>query len=102
MEEQKLVERTLMGEEEFKDYLKDNRVDIVKDFYENNILHLRTYEAVKRFKSVRRAIKRGHISLDGIIYPKRPFNNAKHKKGSLNDEKKRIYEQLKHRQRKIA
>lgn len=102
MEEQKLVERTLMGEEEFKNYLKNNRVDIIKDFYENNILHLRTYEAVKRFKSVRRAIKRGHISLDGIIYPKRPFNNAKHKKGSLNDEKKRIYEQLKHRQRKTA
>lgn len=102
MEEQKLVERTLMGEEEFKDYLKDNRVDIVKDFYENNILHLRTYEAVKKFKSVRRATKRDHISLDGIIYPKRPFNNAKHKKGSLNDEKKRIYEQLKHRQRKTA
>lgn len=102
MEEQKLVEITLMGEEEFKDYLKDNRVDIVKDFYENNILHLRTYEAVKRFKSVRRAIKRDHISLDGVIYPKRPFNNAKHKKGSLNDEKRRIYEQLKHRQRKTA
>ena len=102
MEEQKLVERPLMGEEEFKDYLKDNRVDIVKDFYENNILHLRTYDTVKRFKSVRRAIRRGHISLDGVIYPKRPFNNAKHKKGSLNDEKKRIYEQLKHRQRKSA
>lgn len=105
MEEQKLVERPLMGEEEFKDYLKDNRVDIVKDFYEDNILHLRTHEAVKRFKSVRRAIKRGHISLDGVIYPKRPFNNAKHKKGSLNDEKKRIYEQLKqlkYRQRKSA
>lgn len=102
MEEQKLVERPLMGEEEFKDYLKDNRVDIVKDFYEDNILHLRTYEAVKRFKSVRRAIKRGRVSLDGVIYPKRPFNNAKHKKGSLNDEKKRIYEQLKHRQRKSA
>ena len=53
MEEQKLVERPLMGEEEFKDYLKDNRVDIVKDFYENDVLHLRTYDAVKRFKSVR-------------------------------------------------
>ena len=102
MEEQKLVERPLMGEEEFKDYLKDNKVDIEKDFYENNILHLRTYDAVKRFKSVRRAIRRGHVSLDGVIYPKRPFNNAKHKKGSLNDEKKRIYEQLKHRQRKSA
>lgn len=102
MEEQKLVERPLMGEEEFKNYLKDNRVDIVKDFYENDVLHLRTYDAVKRFKSVRRAIRRGHVSLDGVIYPKRPFNNTKHKKGSLNDEKKRIYEQLKHRQRKSA
>ena len=102
MEEQKLVERPLMGEEDFKDYLKDNRVDTVKDFYENNVLHLRTYDAVKRLKSVRRAIRRGYVSLDGVIYPKRPFNNAKHKKGSLNDEKKRIYEQLKHRQRKSA
>lgn len=102
MEEQKLVERPLMSEEEFKDYLKDNKVDIVKDFYEDSILHLRTYDAVKRFKSVRRAIRRSHISLDGVIYPKRPFNNVKHKKGSLNDEKKRIYEQLKHRQRKSA
>lgn len=102
MEEQKLVERPLMGEEEFKNYLKDNRVDIVKDFYENDVLHLRTYDAVKRLKSVRRAIRRGHVSLDGVIYPKRPFNNAKHKKGSLNDEKKRIYEQLKNRQRKSA
>ena len=102
MEEQKTVERPLMSEEEFKDYMEKNRVDIVGDFYERGILHLRTYEAVSRFKSVRRAIRRGHISLDGVIYPKRPFNNAKHKKGSLNDEKKRIYEQLKHRQRKTA
>lgn len=102
MEEQKLVERPLMSEGEFKDYMEKNRVDIVGDFYERDILHLRTYEAVSRFKSVRRAIRRGHISLDGVIYPKRPFNNAKHKKGSLNDEKKRIYEQLKHRQRKTA
>lgn len=102
IEEQKLVERPLMSEGEFKDYMEKNRVDIVGDFYERGILHLRTYEAVSRFKSVRRAIRRGHISLDGVIYPKRPFNNAKHKKGSLNDEKKRIYEQLKHRQRKTA
>ena len=105
MEEQKTVERPLMSEEEFKDYMEKNRVDIVGDFYEKSILHLRTYEAVNKFKSVRRAIRRGHISLDGVIYPKRPFNNVKHKKGSLNDEKKRIYEQLKqfkHRQRKSA
>lgn len=97
MEEQKTIERPLMSEEEFKDYIKKNRVDIVGDFYERGILHLRTYEAVSRFKSVGRAIRRGHISLDGFIYPKRPFNNAKHSKNSLNDRKKMIYEQLKHR-----
>ena len=97
MEEQKLVERPLMSEGEFKDYMEKNRVDIVGDFYEKSILHLRTYEAVSRFKSVRRAIRRGHVSLDGFIYPKRPFNNAKHGKNSLNDRKKMIYEQLKHR-----
>lgn len=97
MEEWKDIERPLMNEEEFKDYIKKNRVDIVGDFYERGILHLRTYEAVSRFKSVRRAIRRGHVSLDGFIYPKRPFNNAKHSKNSLNDRKKMIYEQLKHR-----
>ena len=97
MEEQKTIERPLMSEEEFKDYIKKNRVDIVGDFYERGILHPRTYEAVNKFKSVRRAIRRGHISLDGFIYPKRPFNNAKHDKNSLNDRKKMIYEQLKHR-----
>lgn len=98
MEEQKVVERPLMSEEEFKDYMEKNRVDTVGDFYERGILHLRTFEAVKRFKSVRRAIRKGYVSLDGFIYPKRPFNNTKHGKNSLNDRKKKIYEQLKHRQ----
>ena len=98
MEEQKTIERPLMSEEEFKDYMEKNRVDIVGDFYERGILHLRTFEAVSKFKSVRRAIRRGHVSLDGIIFPKSPFNNAKHGKNSLNDRKKKIYEQLKHRQ----
>lgn len=98
MEEQKTIERPLMSEEEFKDYMKKGRVDIVGDFCERGILHLRTFEAVKRFKSVRRAIRKGYVSLDGFIYPKRPFNNAKPGKNSLNDRKKKIYEQLKHRQ----
>ena len=97
MEEQKTVERPLMSEEEFKDYMEKNRVDIVGDFYEKSILHLRTYEAVGKFKSIRRAIRRGYVSLDGIVFPKRPFNNAKHGKNSLNDKKKMIYGQLKHR-----
>lgn len=97
MEEQKAIERPLMSEEEFKDYMEKNRVDVVEDFHERGILHLRTYEAVGKFKSIRRAIRRGYVSLDGIVFPKRPFNNAKHGKNSLNDKKKMIYGQLKHR-----
>ena len=97
MEEQKVIERPLMSEKEFKDYMEKSRVDIVGDFYDKNILHLRTFEAVKRYKSIRRAIRRGHVSLDGYIYPKRPFNNARHSRNSLNDRKKVIYGQLKHR-----
>lgn len=103
MEEQKLVERPLMSEEEFKDYIEKNRVDVVKDFYEKGILHLRTFEAVNKFKSVRRAIRKGYVSLDGIIFPKRPFNNRSRKKGRrpLESQKERIYEQLKHRRAAI-
>lgn len=97
MEEQKVIERPLMSEEEFKDYMENNKVDIVGDFYKKGIFHLRTYEAVGKFKSIRRAIKRGHVSLDGVIFPNRPFNNAKYGKSSLNNRKKMIYEQLKHR-----
>ena len=104
MEEQKTIERPLMSEEEFKDYMEKNRVDIVEDFHEKGILHLRTYEAVGKFKSIRRAIRRGCISLDGIVFPKRPFNNKAntckrkgHHSRTFNERKKMIYEQLKHR-----
>lgn len=104
MEEQKTIERPLMSEEEFKDYMEKNRVDIVGDFYGKGILHLRTYEAVNKFKSVMRAIKRCQVSLDGIIFPKRPFNNRAntckrkgHHSRTINERKKMIYEQLKHR-----
>lgn len=85
-----------MSEEEFEEYLSNN---IAKDFYENNILHLINYSSGNRVRSIRRAIKRGHMSVDGILYPKRPFNNTKSKKGSINDKKKEIYGRLKHRQK---
>ena len=104
MEEQKTIERPLMSEEEFKDYMEKNRVDIVGDFYERGILHLRTYEAVSKFKSVRRAFRRCHVFLDGIIFPLRPFNNKAntckrkgHHSRTINERKKMIYEQLKYR-----
>lgn len=51
------------------------------------------YSAVSKFKSVRRAIRRGHVDLfTGIIYPKRPFSNKKCTKGRrINELKKQIY-----------
>ena len=55
-------------------------------------LNLLTYEAVGRFKSIRRAIKRGHVSPFGGIYPKRPFGNTNTK---MNRIKRQIYEQFK-------
>lgn len=60
-------------------------------------LNLSTYIAVGRFKSVRRAIRRGQVTPQGIIMPSRPFNNKKNscKRGKhsrpMNEEKKRIY-----------
>lgn len=91
MGEENMKEIPLMEEEEFKGYI-------------GNMLHLVTYEAVRKFKSVRRAIRRGHVSPEGFIYPNRPFNNKANKskkKGKhskvLNERKKLIYAQLKHR-----
>ena len=101
MEEQKLIERSLMGEKEFKDYLKDNRTDPVKDL-DSWVIHLRIFNAVGSVKSIRRAIRRGHVSLDGILYPRRPFNNRantcsrknSHSR-SFNQKRREIYGQIK-------
>lgn len=77
------IERPIMTEEEFKEYIKAGS--------------LRLFDAVKKFKSVKRAIKRGHVSPIGEIYPKRPFNNSKPTPGRrFNEKKKLIYDRLKH------
>ena len=55
-------------------------------------LNLLTYEAVGKFRSVRRAIRRGHVSPFGEVYPKRPFGNTNTK---MNKIKRQIYEQFK-------
>lgn len=115
-----LVERALMSEEEFKKYL-GNKADIVKNLLivENPLivkdsltvenpptetLNLRDYRAVGKFKSIRRAMRRGLVPPSGTICPKRPFNNranTSRRKGHhsrvMNEVKKSIYEQLKHR-----
>lgn len=68
----------------------------MEEVREFDYLHLATYEAVSKFKSVRRAIRRGHITPYGVIYPKRPFSNTNTKE---NRKKRQIYEQLKNSRR---
>lgn len=91
MEEQK-TERSLMSQKEFEDYISKGIM----------VLHLITYDWVHKFKSIRRAIRRGHVITEGIIIPRRPFNNRAntgkrkrvHSRGT-NELKKKIYGQLK-------
>lgn len=62
-------------------------------------INLKVFDGVSKFKSVRRAMRRGHVTPWGTVAPKRPFNNRSRKKGTrpLEIEKERIYGQLKHR-----
>ena len=104
MEEQnKMIERELMPLEEFKKYVSDTDKPIRDNpNMELDLDHFVNFEAVKRFKSVRRAFRRGHISPYGEIYPKRPFSNKKPTRGrAMNELKKKIYGELKS-QRKSA
>lgn len=66
---EELVERPVMSKEEFKEYIK-----VKKD---GSVLYFRDYFVVSKCKSVRRSIRRGHISVFGEKYPRRPFNNRK-------------------------
>ena len=99
MEEQKKIERDLMSQEEFEDYISKGIV----------VLHLITYNGVYRFRSIRRAMRRGHVTTEGIIMPRRPFNNKANtskRNGvhsrSTNELKKKIYGQFKQYQRRAS
>ena len=109
MEEKKL-EQAPISQEEFEKKIHEvaeaNRRKIEEDFYGKEpgkeILHLRDYSGVRKFKSIRRAIRKGYVSLFGEVYPKRPFKNIKSKKGNITYMKKRYYEQLTHKNRKVS
>ena len=75
-----------MKEEEIQATLGEKKND-------KKVLNLTFYHGTKTFKSIRRAMRRGHVSDEGRLYPKRPFNNRKNK--PLEDEKRRIYEDIK-------
>lgn len=63
---------------------------------EPEILNLFSYQGVNYFKSVRRAIRRGHVTMGGLVDYKRPFNNRKRTKGrKLQVDKERTYGKIK-------
>ena len=98
MEEKKPILTEPLSEEEFKDKAKElamqRHLARVAEFKEHGMLSLRTFEGVSKFKSVRRAIKRGNISLYGDIYPKRPFSNRKRGRGTATYNRRKVHEQL--------
>lgn len=65
------------------DNYKEFRTSMNKRFIETNELpYYSNYSAVSKFKSIRRAIRRGHVDLiSGVIYPNKPFNNRKNTPG---------------------
>ena len=96
----------LLSEEVFKEKLTEFKDGIgeykkreqkkIDEFTKNGTLCLTDFSGVKKFKSIRRAIRRGHVSPIGEPYPNRPFNNRKPSKGrSFNQKKKLIYDRLK-------
>lgn len=78
--EEKLVEQNPMQLEEFKNKISEvaeaNRKKVYEDFNKGT-LYLKSYIGVSKYKSIRRAIRRGHVSIWGDLYPRRPYNNRK-------------------------
>lgn len=96
MEKEQMLQEEAPIKEGYEKQIHDIAIENkrkVFDAFEKGVLFLRNYSGVGLFKSIRRAIRRGHVSMFGDIYPKRPFNNRKNKK--LNEDKKGIYGQLK-------
>ena len=100
MEEKKFTSPMELGlaTDKIHQVAKNNRKKLEEDF-KVGILHLVDYSGVRNFKSIRRAIRRGHVSVFGEVYPHRSFKNISSKRGSLNFMQKRYYEQLTHKNR---
>lgn len=75
-----MEEGKLLSKEEFKDFLKENHGKERLDPIMPNT----------KYKSFRRALRRGHILMDGTIIPTRPFNNRKVTAGRMENESKKI------------
>lgn len=87
-----------ISQEEFHELVKSlaeqRHQERMKAFREDGFLSFRTFYAVGKFRHVRRAIRRGHVSIYGDIYPNRPFNNRKRGPGTITYERRKIHEQF--------
>lgn len=82
--------------EEKRKYQQEKKDEFAESFLkENKLPRYLSYNIVSRFKSIRRAIRRGKIDLyTGLPFPRRPFSNRKPTSGrKLNELKKQIYGQ---------
>lgn len=68
---------------------------------DNSEIVLITFDGVRKCRSVFRAVRRGHVSPTGVIYPDRPYNNRANtskRKGihsrMFNQIKRSIYDRL--------
>lgn len=90
---------SLMTEEQMKEEIARKKQEytnkVVGDFNEG-ILHIINYNGVSKFKSVRRAMRRGKVDLfTGVVYPRRHFNNRKPSKGRrFNELRKEVYGEI--------
>jgi hypothetical protein len=94
-----------ISQEEFEKQIHQAAVanhQLVIENFKKGILHLKDYSGVRKFRSIRRAIRRGLVSLYGDLYPNRPFKNIKTTRGSVTYKKRRYYEQFTHKNRKVA
>lgn len=82
--------------EERRKYQQDKKDEFATSFINNNeIPKYLSYKIVSKFRSIKRAIRRGKIDLyTGLPFPRRPFSNRKPTSGrSFNELKKQIYGQ---------
>lgn len=103
-EEKKLTEPVSLEEfrEQIRQLAEQRHLARVEDFLKNGTLSMRSFEGARKFKSSRRAIRRGLMSLYGDVYPNRPFSNRKRGKGTETDERRKVHEQYKHNRKETG
>lgn len=71
--------------------MEEKKLEAV-DSTQKEEVRLLVFDGVKKFKSIKRAIRRGNASPIGQVYPTKPFNCRKATRGrALNELKKKIH-----------